>query len=401
MKKTIALYLTVIIMFGILAALILQVPAKTSNPKAVKRAWSEKDQLEYANTLLAKGLNKESALAFEDYLSQSNASKKKLAGICYKVGNIYMNLYEYEKALKTFYKTELLDNQASFMSEMNQKIVEALEKSGMTQQAKYELESRTSLKKPARKQGVVVAQIGRDKIMQSDIDKAIDKMPGWMKTKVQTDEGKAEFIKQYVATEVLYRKAKRAGINNSPETREAVENFKKQFVVSKLLRKDMDKNLKIAPEDIELYYKANKDKYIEPEGIKITYLEVMDKTKKETALDMLRKGKGTKTDSWILKGQTYISGIGEAKDVIAGLLLKEKGDISDILKIKDKFYIFRVDDKKAKKERSFDEVKSQVEYEYKSKKKSEITNSFLKKALEEQEVKIFYEPSKAEDHIGN
>ena len=389
MKKTIILYLTGIVMFGILAVLILQIPAKISNPKPAERVWSEKYQLEYANTLLAKGLNKESASAFENYLSKSKASKRDLAGICYKLGNIYMKLYEYEKALKTFYKSELLDNQAGFMSEMNRKIVEALEKSGMTQQAKYELESRTSLKKPVKKQGVVVAQIGRDKILQSDIDKAIDKMPEWMKEKVRTDEGKAEFIKQYVATEVLYEKAKRAGIDSSPETREAVENFKKQFIVRKLLQKDIDKNLKISPEDILLYYKANKDKYEEPEGIKITYLEVTDKIKKETALDMLREGKGTKKDSWILKGQTYISGIGEAKDVISGLLLKEKGDTSDILKIKDKFYIFRIDDKRPKREKSFDEVKSQVEYEYKSKKKSEITNSFLKKALEEQEVKIF------------
>ena len=400
MKKTIILYLTGVVMFGILVFLILQIPAKISSPEVAERAWSKKCQLEYANTLLVKGLNKESALAFEDYLSQSNANKKELAGICYKLGNIYMNLYEYEKALEIFYKAELLDNQANFMSEMNQKIVEALEKSGMTQQAKYELESRTSLRKPVRKQGVVVARIGRDKILQSEIDKVIDKMPEWMKGKVQTDEGRVEFIKQYVATEVLYRKAKRTGINSSPETREAVENFKKQFVVGKLLQKEIDENLKISPEDIELYYRANKDNYIDPEGIKITYLEVTDKTKKETALDMLEKEKVTKTDRWILKEQTYISGIGEAKDIIAGLLLKEKGNTSDILKIGNKFYIFRIDDKRAKREKSFDEVKSQVEYEYKSNKRNKITNSFLEKALEEQEVEIFYKASEDETAAG-
>jgi peptidyl-prolyl cis-trans isomerase C len=304
-----------------------------------------------------------------------------------------MDLHEYENALKTFYKAEILDGQADFMSDMNQKIVSALENLGMTQQAQYELDARTDISgKTAPSEAKAVARIGKDEILETEINRAIDKMPEWMKKNFESPELKLKFIREYVAAEVLYRKAKRLGLDKTPDTKDAVESFKKQVVVEQIVKKEIDKNLKISQEDVELYYKANKDKYIEPEGIKVSYAELKDESKKVEAVNQLKEGNGTKIEDWIKKDDTYISGIGEAKDVIAGLFLKEKGEFTDPLKVNEKFYIFSIIDKRQKREKDFNEVKSQAEYEYKSKKQNEIMNSLLKKALEEQDVGILYEP---------
>lgn len=398
MKRILIPSLVIIAMYAILIILILQVPQRISlKPQMTQKQWSDEDELAYANILLAKGLNSQAASAFKNYIDKSDADRKELAKLCYRLGNIYMGLYEYEKALSAFYKAEMLDSQADFRSQMNQKIVQALENLGMSSQAQYELEARTTLGRAAKKEGRVVARIGKDKITETQINKAMDRLPDWMRKNLQTKEGRQNFIREYVAREVLYRKAKRLGLDKTAKIRENIEALKKQLIVQQLLQKEIDEKLRISPEDLELYYKANKDKYIEPEAIRISYVELKDESKKEEGLCLLKEKKGKKINQWIQKGQTYIQGIGEAENVITGLFLKEKGDFTDPIKIKDKFYIFSIDEKRAQRQKDFNEVKGRVEYEYRLMKQKELTSSLLESALEEQEVEIYYEPLKKND----
>jgi len=113
-------------------------------------------------------------------------------------------------------------------------------------------------------------------------------------------------------------------------------------------------------------------------------------------IQKLKKQEGRPQEASITEGDSSIAGIGEAKDVISSLFPKEKGQISDPLKIKDKFYVFSIVDKRQKRQKSFEEVKSEVEYAYKMKKQQEISQDLLKKALEEQEVEIFETGNKNE-----
>lgn len=317
MKKFIVPYLVIFVMLVSLAVLILQLSSKISTPLESARIWSHEEQLEYANTLLGKGLEEQAALAFQDYIKESNADKKQLANVCYRLGNVYMGLYEYKKALACFYKAEALNAEADFKGAMNEKIVEALESLGMSSQAQYELEAKTAIGKPKRKQGEVIARIGKEQIAEDEINKALDRIPSWMRKQFESEQAKYNFIREYVANEVLYRKAKRLGLDKTSQVREVLEAMKKQVAVEQLLQKEIEQKLKITPQDIKLYYQANKDKYTEQ-------------------------------------------------------IESEEG-------------------KKSKRQKSFEEVKNQVEYEYRLKKQKEITQSLLNEALEEQEVKIFYE----------
>ncbi len=392
MKINVVLSVIIIFILGTLTVLVIQLPERIAKPTQATGVWSPTDELDYANTLLAKGLQLQAASVFEKYIETSNASNQKIAKICYRLGNIYMDSHQYEKALALFYRSEMLDKEADFTQEMNQKIVEALENLGLSSQAQYELSKRVSLGSSSTKSGEVVARIGKRDITQAEIDKALAAVPEWMRKQMEQRSQRLEFIRNYVATEVLYEKAKRLGIDKRAEIREALENTKKQLVVQNYVDKEIEKKLKVDPQDIENYYKANRDKYTEPAKIKLRYVEFNEDLEKEEALKELKEAKGTEVKGWINYSQSYISGIGEAKEAIEGLFLKEKGEYSDPLKIKDKFYIFFIEDKQPKRVKTFDEVKSQVEHEYRVQKKRSITDSLLKGALEEQEVEIFYKP---------
>jgi parvulin-like peptidyl-prolyl isomerase len=389
-KLNFILSVIIILILGTLIVLAVQLPEKIAKPTQVTGVWNDNEQLDYANTLLAKGLQLQAALVFEKYIETANAGNQEIAKVCYRLGNIYMDTYQYEKALALFYRAEMLDKTADFTQDMNQKIVEALENLGLTSQAQYELAKRVSLGDTPAKNGQVVARIGTRDISQAEIDKALAAVPERMRKQLEQSGQRLEFIRNYVAMEVLYEKAKRLGIDKKAETREALENTRKQLVVQNYLSKEIEKELKIDTQDIENYYKANKNKYTEPAKLKLRYTEFNEDPEKEDALKELEETKGTEIKGWINHGQGYIGGIGEAKEAIEGLFLKEKGEYSDPLKIKDKFYIFFIEDKQPERTKTFDEVKNQVEYEYRMEKERSITDSLLREALEEQKVEIFY-----------
>ncbi|MCM8781933.1 MAG: tetratricopeptide repeat protein, partial [Candidatus Omnitrophica bacterium] len=174
---------------------------------------------------MSKGLKNEATDVFEEYLANAKIRPQEEAKLLYKLGNIYMELYKYEKALKSFYKAEMLNPKAEFAQEMNQKIIEALENLGMSTQARYELEARTFLGKEKQAKGKVVARIGKKEITYDEIDEAAKFIPQCMRKNLEDPERRLEFIRNYVGQEVLYTKAKRLGLDTKEETRKTLEQL--------------------------------------------------------------------------------------------------------------------------------------------------------------------------------
>lgn len=392
MKQTLFFIAIVLILVGLMF-FVITLPERIAQSQASLNNKTEQSQMDYANKLLSKGLNESATEVFEDYLANTSINSQEKARLLYKLGSIYMDLHKYEKALKAFYKAEMIEPNSGFAQEMNQEIIEALENLGMSSQARYELESRTSLGKHEETKEKIIARIGTKAITDTEIDRALKGLPQWMKKSFDDPQKRQEFINNYIAQEVLYIKAKRLGLDTKEETRETFEQLKKQIVVNELLNKEVEQKLdKITPEDIKMYYDANKENLsVIPAQLKVKYLSFENEAQKDEIVKKLQDPETKLDEVWISQGESNINGIGEAKDIISGLFLKNKGQFSDPLKINNKFYIFAIVDKKERQEKSFDDVKSQAEYEYKMKKQQEISQSLLKKALEEQEVEIYSE----------
>ena len=379
----------------IIAAAVLfffKIPITARAPHTATANWSQKLQLEYVNTLLARGLSAQAALSLKEYSDKNPGDAKTQAKLCYRLGTIFMDLALYENALASFYKAELLDGQAEFIPRMNELIVEALEKAGLGQQAEYELSSRTSITEHKAASDTVVAQIAKREITMSEIDKEISGLPEGMAEAFSGPEGKLRYIKEYVAREVLHDRAKKLGLDKSTKVRQAVEDFKKQIVLQQLLVAEMAPALKISSQDVEMYYKANKDNYTVPQAVKVSYVVIPDPAKKDEALSSLSQGHGSRIDGWIVKGQTSIGEISDAAGAIDVLIRQEKGSMSEPIKIKDTFYVFSIADKRQERLLSFDEVKKRAESEYRRQKQEELLNSLLTKVLESKDVKILYQP---------
>jgi peptidyl-prolyl cis-trans isomerase C len=215
-----------------------------------------------------------------------------------------------------------------------------------------------------------------------------------VRDQLATDEGRLRYIRQYVAGEILYDKAKRLGFERNPQIIKAVDEYKKNIAVQALLQREVEQNLKVGADDLVLYYKANRERFLLPEKIKLAYREFTNKDKEEDLVAALKAGKGLRPEQWVEKGSLLIPDIGEAPEALSRLFKQEKGSVSGPLKIKDKTFIFFIEDKHPERQLSFEEVKNQVENEYRNKKQQDIINNVISKSLEQQEVEILFKPGK-------
>ncbi|MFQ5680656.1 MAG: hypothetical protein ACE5GG_01175 [Candidatus Omnitrophota bacterium] len=348
MKKTIFV-LAVFLAGLILGAVVLRqpvAPAGNAAPAMEGNAWTDKQQLQYANLLLSKGLKQEAALALADYLKPAAVGGAEAAKICLRIADIYMDLYKYEQALAYFYKAEVLDS-ASVTGPAEEKIVAALEGLGMTRQAQYELKARTSLSPGKEETADVVARIGEDKITAKEIDDAMKRLPQWAGKEFEEESGRKQFIRQYVAAEALYRKAKRMGLEKEPRIRKGIELFKKDMVIREFLTRRIAEKINIDDSDLRNYYQAHKDRYLPKQetGGEDADKKDMDKGEKK------RKG-----------------GPGKIMKMAAG----EK----------------QVDNEKDVED-NFEQVKRQVRRDLRSQKEQQIIQDLTRQALEDEDVEVY------------
>jgi hypothetical protein len=149
---------------------------------------------------------------------------------------------------------------------MDKKIIACLERLERPEDAQQSLKESTSLepeKIQKKRPGKVVALIGTRQITQGDIDFELSQLPPELKSQYNNKNMKLQFLRQYILTELLYDSAKRKGLEKDSEIIEAAFQAKKGIMVRKLLQEEISSKVNVTPEDVELYYKANKKKYVE------------------------------------------------------------------------------------------------------------------------------------------
>jgi tetratricopeptide (TPR) repeat protein len=221
----------------------------------------------FANELYNRQLFKQSAEEYARYLQLYKLENNEQANISYTVGDIYFErLKDYENALAFYIRAKYFNPKEDLKKSINKKIVACLERLERTEDAKQTLTESTSLepdKVKKKRPGKVVALIGTRQVTQGDIDFELSQLPPELQSQYQKKEMKVQFLRQYILTELLYDSAKRKGIEKDTEVIDAAFQAKKGIMVRKYLQDEIQSKVTITPEDVELYYNANTEKYAE------------------------------------------------------------------------------------------------------------------------------------------
>ena len=243
----------------VLIAVLLLVRRSPVGDAQAPQRWRE-----VASKLKAAGALQESSGLLEAYAAQVGDDQER-AQIAYGLGQTYLDAGNVPRALRWFYEAEALDR-GPLQEELARKIVHSLERLGRFQAAQTALDSRVRLDRGEdveRADGdPIVARIGDQEIYRSEVERALDDLPPELATSFG-GERKAEFLRKYVADELMWRKARKLEYDRDPKLQRQFENALQQMTIAAMLEKEVLAELEVDETDLRNYFEANKHRYVE------------------------------------------------------------------------------------------------------------------------------------------
>lgn len=228
---------------------------------------SDEDLRRLATKLRSAGALGESALLLEQALEASDLDPESRARLAYTAGQTWLEHGDTERALRWFYEAEGLEPGA-LREELGRKIVNCLERLGRPHAAQAALDERTRLEgaspaaEPSGEHSAddpIVARIADQEIRRSEVLRALDELPG-VAAALDAQQRQA-FLGQFVAEEMLWRKAQKLEYDRDPQVVRNAERARKQLAVARFVEREVVDKLVIDPADLHTYFTAHRERY--------------------------------------------------------------------------------------------------------------------------------------------
>ncbi|MBN1832337.1 MAG: peptidyl-prolyl cis-trans isomerase [Deltaproteobacteria bacterium] len=427
--------LTVIVLIIVLANMCIVLIHKDVTSERVEGSALSAEQLkDLALKLEKQELDRASVAAWKEYLKAASLDGEEAARIWYRIGKIYQADSQYDMALDAFYRSETYARPDDISPEIARRVQESLETMGKFAALRYELADRvgtggiTTESSSHDTVDPVVAEIGTQKITKSDLDRRIerlietqisqyasylpeeeaDKRKEDMLRQYSTDSQRQIFLNQYMAEEILYRKARESGLMDDPDVRVALRDIERSLLAGKVMEKEFADEIKISSGDLATYYKAHKEEYIQPERASVAHILVENEEEAGDVRRRLEKGDdfsvlaaelsrdeqaretGGEVAEWIEKGEgREIPGLGGSDTAIKAIFATDQGHlVKEDIRTEKGIHIIKVLKREAERQKAFDEVKNEVALALRSQKEREVQQKLFARLKEQYDVVI-------------
>jgi len=168
-------------------------------------------------------------------------------------------LGDYTQAAAHFVRARTLNPDADFVAEASRKLVASLERSGRIADARRQMDASVNIDTEPRQPGdVAVAVIGNDTVWSSALERAIGELPPEQQADLASHTDRIEFMRQYVAREMIYRAALREDYASRPEIQRQQHALLKQLLVNAFIMDKIMPTIDSDSLDIHNFYQANK-----------------------------------------------------------------------------------------------------------------------------------------------
>lgn len=239
------------------------------------------------------------ARAWTEYLGAASLGDEEAAQVWFRVGKLYQEGTDYERAIEAYYRSEALAKVPDLETELGQRTTACLEAMGKFAAADQNLVERTAVvaaKPDTSKAGKeVLAEIGTQKItradlnqiIESEVDAQLSQMSGGFSAEEKAAEkkrildgiakqgGRDKLLEQFVAEELLYRFAVEQKLGDDPEVRALTRNLERKILSQKLMDREFARRIVIDPAGVRQYYDAHKDEF-KKDGAQLTFEQAKD-----------------------------------------------------------------------------------------------------------------------------
>lgn len=135
----------------------------------------------------------------------------------------------------------------------------------------------------------VLAVVNGREITEMDLDATIMRFPKERQSYLKTENGKNQLLEEMISFELIYNYAKDSGVENDKEYLKQIEAAKKEILTQAAISKIMSE-VTVTDQEVEDYYRANKETFKEPETVSAKHILVETLEKAEEVLNEINGG---------------------------------------------------------------------------------------------------------------
>jgi len=419
---TVLLLIVLAVLLGV--NLFVTLSSREPTSPAVVRGLSAEQTRELAAKLAQRNLYTQAADAWQDYLAAADVADTERARTQFQIGTLLEKAGRYADAIEQYYRSETTAELDELTPQINAHVRTCFEKLGKFAALRYEMMDRTSLDSSQTAGGKVVAEIGPEKITEAQLDtyieQSIESQLAPMKAFVTPEQlseqkkrlleqsrsvqAKQEFLQGYLAQEILYRQALKEELPEKPEVKQLIDEVTRDVLSRQLMNEQLAARVNLTETDLQTYYTAHKDKYVEPTRATISHIRVSEEEKAREILNSLKAGEdfaglaqelsedeetkdaGGKIEQDLRRGAP-IPGIGDVNEINEAVFAADAPALLDRpFQTENGWEIIKVEQKTAERQKSFDEVKQQVMMELLRRKQEDVQREYLKELMDQYNV---------------
>jgi peptidyl-prolyl cis-trans isomerase C len=214
------------------------------------------------------------------------------------------------------------------------------------------------------------------------------------KLRLLREKDRRDFLENYLITrEILYQEASKKGYDKNKQILAKIDDIKRAMVIDAFLEDTLSKKGDVSDAEIQRYYVEHKELFTEPEEIKFRQIIVESEPVVQDVLVKLSRG-----ESFEKLASTYNVGKyredggnfgtirrGQLSPVLAqfeeaAFSLRNKGEISEVIKTPFGYHIIRLDDKRGTALKPLGLVKERIRHVLESEKRQAARTAFVKEA---------------------
>ncbi|MBI4687930.1 MAG: peptidylprolyl isomerase [Nitrospirae bacterium] len=247
--------------------------------------------------------------------------------------------------------------------------------------------------------GPAIAKVDGSAVTEKQFRDEYSRLPEWAKGRFQSKEGKKEFLNDLVKKELLFNKAQDMGLDKDKELKEKLEEFKKMWLITTLLKKEVEEKAKITDEkELKEFYDKNPQEFMGGAEVKASHILVATEAEAKDIYEKIKKGEDfAKLAKKFSKDQGSANRGGELGFFKRGMMVPEfeqaafslkPSDVSSPVKSRFGFHIIKVTDKKEGAKLEFEQVKEAIKRRITVEKQKVLFETFVEGLKKESKIDI-------------
>jgi len=400
-------------------------PARDNKaPDGASYSLSAEQTKELAGKLSQRNLHIRAANLWQDYLTAGKLTDAERARTLFQIGTLLEKANQYDHAIEYFYRSEIAAESSELKPQINAHIRNCFEKLGKFSALRYELMDRTSIEGAPTAGAKIVAEIGAEKITEVDLDGFIEneienqlepmaafmtpEQLGEQKKKMleqyKNPQAKQQYLQMWLAQEVLYRQALEEELAEKPEAKKLIDNLTRGALSQLQMNNELASKINITETDVQTYYTANKDKFIDPAKASISHILLEDQQKANELLNRIKDGEdfgelakqfskdeSTKEKAGRIETETqegsYVAGIGAYEELNKKIFAAGPAKVLDEpFETEKGWEIVKVETITPERQKTIDEVSQQVISMLANQKRQDVQSSYIEQMMDKHNV---------------